>query len=68
MNKLMCFLTGGHRYSDANVVSTYQEHSKTVLLKNRCVKCGAIITAEIDTDKILAEDMRLIRERRKYDR
>lgn len=64
MNKLLCFLTGGHKYSSANTESTYLEHNRSVKLQNRCLKCGKIYTVILDIDKILAEDMRL---RRKAD-
>ena len=61
MNRLLCFITGGHRYSDANVQSTKQHRDNTVVLKNYCIKCGKIVSVSVDIDKIIAEDMKLIR-------
>ncbi len=40
MNKLCCFLSGGHRYLDANLISCRNEIKRTIVLKNYCVKCG----------------------------
>ena len=41
MNRILCFLTGGHRYSDANTrMETAPDDFNTVILTNSCVKCG----------------------------
>lgn len=46
MNKLLCFLTGGHKYADKNIVSYQHPHPGYVTLHNECIKCGK----EIDFD------------------
>ena len=43
MNKLICLLTGGHRYEDKNLVSYQNLNPDYVTLENKCVKCGKII-------------------------
>ena len=40
MKRLLCKLTGGHRYADANMVITEINHyTDTVKIRNYCVKC-----------------------------
>ena len=40
MSRLLCFLTGGHRYADKNLVSYQHPNPDFVTLHNECVKCG----------------------------
>lgn len=40
MNKLVCFLTGGHRYADKNIIAYQHLNPDYVTLHNECVKCG----------------------------
>lgn len=43
MNKLMCFLTGGHKYSDANIMAqTMPDDFNIVEIINPCIKCGTV--------------------------
>ena len=46
MKKLLCFLTGGHRYADKNIIAYQHPNPDYVTLHNECVKCGK----EIDFD------------------
>ena len=57
MNKVFCWITGGHRYADMNLESAYNPYTGQSLLVNRCVKCGKKIIATIDTKKIIERDM-----------
>lgn len=51
MNRIMCFLTGGHRYRGENIeTATHPHHSGWVLLSNRCVKCGKRVAFALDVD------------------
>ena len=40
MNKFLCCLTGGHRYSDLNLISIYLPEKKEMRFINPCMKCG----------------------------
>ena len=57
MNKFFCWLTGGHRYEDKNLESAYCPFTRQSLMVNRCVKCGEIYTATINTDAIIKRDL-----------
>lgn len=46
MNRLLCFLTGGHRYADKNIVAYQHPNPDFVTLHNECVKCGKQIEFE----------------------
>ena len=48
MNKLCCFLSGGHRYSPSKVISTRNPFTHTMTLRNFCVKCSNMISFEMD--------------------
>ena len=64
MNKLCCFLTGGHRYDPSKVLSCSGTMDRVILLRNFCVKCGKMITFEFAQeliDKDLEEYRRRIR-------
>jgi hypothetical protein len=58
MTKLLCFLTGGHRYFDANIrTQTMPDDFNIVELTNPCVKCGTLSVFHMNVGKILAHDM-----------
>ena len=58
MNKIMCFLTGGHRYSDANIrTQTMPDDFNIIEITNHCVKCGAVSVFYMNVGKIIAHDM-----------
>ena len=42
MNKVFCWLTGGHRYDDSRSMATYDYTLDRISVKNRCVKCGNV--------------------------
>lgn len=54
MNRLCCFLTGGHIYSDLNMVATKQANPNWYTIQNKCCKCGkGRYTVEINVGKII---------------
>ena len=58
MNKIMCFLTGGHRYSDANIrTQTMPDDFDIIELINPCVKCGTLSVFYMNVKKQIAMDM-----------
>ena len=64
MNKVLCWLTGGHRYADMNLESSYNPYTGQSILANRCVKCGKEITVTINVDEIIKRDMEEFEKRR----
>lgn len=58
MNKLLCFLTGGHKYHDANLKTCQGSRFGFVRLTNHCVKCGSVCTFEINTLYHIAKDLK----------
>ena len=57
MKRLWCWLTGGHRYSDANLESLYNPYTEQTVLSNRCVKCGKGIAITVDTHTLVKREM-----------
>ena len=53
MNKLLCFLTGGHRYADKNIIVYQHPHPDFVTLENKCVKCGKEVSFDFSVGKYL---------------
>ena len=57
MNRLCCILTGGHRYSDINLIVTdfplFPEDF--FLIENYCVKCGKKYSTTISKKAVMAE-------------
>lgn len=65
MNKIMCFLTGGHRYSDANIrTQTMPDDFNIVEITNPCIKCGTLSVFHMNVGKIIAHDMARMKESR----
>lgn len=58
MNRLFCFLTGGHRYSDANIkTQTMPDDFNIVEITNPCIKCGTLSVFYMNVGKIISHDM-----------
>ena len=53
MNRLKCFLSGGHRYSDANLISYKDERKGAYVFCNFCVKCGKPYLVFVDAKRLL---------------
>ena len=47
MNRLRCFLSGGHRYHPSKLITTKDAKNSTIILRNFCVKCHKEISFEI---------------------
>ena len=59
MNKFMCFLTGGHKYSDANMkTETAPDDNNIVVLTNPCVKCGDLLVVYMNVGKYIEKELR----------
>lgn len=54
MNKIMCFVTGGHRYKDSNL-QNYIDDNDIVHFTNCCVKCGKEYTCKIPFANLLGD-------------
>lgn len=51
MNRLLCFLTGGHRYSDIKL--RCRVVGDEIVYKNLCVKCGKMFEARLPKSAII---------------
>lgn len=62
MNRLVCFLTGGHKYADKNIKSELiPDDTRHIILSNECVKCGMIIEFIMDVDAQIKHDMAILK-------
>lgn len=52
MNRLRCFLSGGHKYHPSRIVTTRQPINRTIVLNNFCVKCSKMISFDIPEEFI----------------
>lgn len=58
MNRLMCFLTGGHKYSDKNIkTQTMPDDFNIVEITNPCVKCGTLLVFHMNVKKQIEKDI-----------
>ena len=58
MNKLMCFLSGGHRYADKNLkTELIPDDIRHVIISNECVKCGNAFVFIMDVNAQIKHDM-----------
>ena len=64
MNKLLCFLTGGHRYSSANArTQTMPDDFNIVEITNPCIKCGTLSVFYMNVGKMISYDAEIKRTR-----
>ncbi len=62
MQRLLCFLTGGHRYADKNIKSELiPDDTKHIILSNECVKCGTRTEFIMDVDAQIKHDMAIFK-------
>ena len=47
MNKLMCFLSGGHKYYPSRVSTARDYRNRTIVIMNPCAKCSKVIEVEV---------------------
>lgn len=40
MNSFLCWLTGGHKYSDLNLMIHTDHETDEAVFENICIKCG----------------------------
>ena len=58
MNRFMCFLTGGHKYSDANIrTQTMPDDFNIIEITNPCIKCGALSVFYMNVQKQIEKDI-----------
>lgn len=56
MNRLCCFLTGGHRYSDKTLMCRIV--GDEIVYKNLCVKCGKMVEVRIPKSAVFPKTWR----------
>ena len=58
MNRFMCFLTGGHKYSAANTrTQTMPDDFNIVEITNPCIKCGTLSVFYMNVQKQIEMDI-----------
>lgn len=60
MNKFFCLLTGGHKYEDKNLRTSYNIKRSVYEMRNYCCKCGKEYFVEIPDEIIIAKIDRFI--------
>jgi hypothetical protein len=56
MNRLRCFLTGGHRYVDTGISAKKCANPNWYTVTNQCIKCGKPIQIDLNVGKIIFDD------------
>lgn len=55
MNKIKCFITGGHKYDSSNLIMTEDFRRNLFVFHNYCVKCKKTYTVEIPRVNMFSE-------------
>ena len=55
MNRITCFLTGGHRYKSADLECKFDDDEGMVRFINHCNKCGKIYEVSVPQISILRD-------------
>lgn len=55
MNRLCCFLSGGHRYTPSRTIATKNPFNRTIVFNDFCVKCGKLNSVEIPIEHLEKE-------------
>lgn len=53
--RILCWLTGGHRYADANLTSVSMPENDATCFINHCVKCGKRTVYAVKNSALYAE-------------
>ena len=61
MNRLLCYLTGGHRFADIGLEAEQQKNPDWYTFRNKCIKCGKTIECECNIGAILRADIARIK-------
>ena len=60
IKKLRCLITGGHRYSNTNLLVMKDHFKREYIFTNNCLKCGKIMHVRVPKvciEEILAADL-----------
>ena len=63
VRRLLCWITGGHKYADKNLRTLYDQEDRKSLMWNYCVKCGIAYLFKINTDEIVKRDLEEFKKR-----
>ena len=55
MNKICCFITGGHKYKSSDLECKFDDNEDMVIFINHCDKCGKIYEVSIPQSSILRD-------------
>ena len=55
MNKICCFLTGGHKYKSSDLECKFDDDEGIVKFTNRCSKCGKVSEVVVPQSSLLRD-------------
>lgn len=55
MNKICCFLTGGHKYKSSELECKFDDDEGIVKFTNRCSKCGKVSEVVVPQSSLLRD-------------
>ena len=58
MNRLFCWLTGGHRYAPMNLRTCKHPFTREIVVTDWCIKCGKRYRFSYDIDPIIEKDLK----------
>lgn len=64
LRRLLCWITGGHKYADMNLKTYYDTENGKSLMWNYCVKCGTAYLFKINTDEIVKRELEEFKKRK----
>ena len=53
MNKLCCFITGGHKYKSSDLECKFDDDEGIVRFINHCDKCGKVSEVVVPQDSVI---------------
>ena len=57
MNRVLCWLTGGHRYAAINLMSGSGLFTNGTVFSNHCLKCGKRYATVVDMEPIIQAEI-----------
>lgn len=58
IKRILCFLTCGHRYRDADIEVSEDLIKRVLHVKHKCCKCGKVFKDDISIDKLFTSKER----------
>lgn len=55
MKNMICKIVGGHKYSNTNIQTHYDEISHNYRFRNRCLRCGKYKEWEVPLENLIPQ-------------